>query len=570
MVQVTLQSVQMSDGETVQIPDDGVVILVGPNNAGKSQFLRDIVGLLNNPESFNSKTLLSLEILTNNLVGVEDWILRELPHVERNGTSLVQVEGWGEVGPTDIANQWNHATSRNRLGPLTSLFTLHADGNSRLTSANPQPNINFASQLPNSPIQHAYAKPEIEEALSTQAEAAFGYKVSIERWAGAELFLRIGDPPVFQGSIHGAPSSEFLTARSQLPILHEQGDGIRSYIGLLLNLFAGRYQIYLVDEPEAFLHPPQARRLGRVLAEQTEGKQAIIATHSSAILQGALEAEKPTTIVRVTRQGNVNHAAVIAHTALSDLWSDPLLRYSNLFDGLFHDAVVLCEADSDCRYYSAVLDQLGNTGSSRIPQIQFSHCGGKSRMPNVVSALHAAKVPVIVVTDIDFLREKPAVRKLVAEMGGDFDLVESRWNVLNAAVLATNKPLRSSDVRDKVDHYIDTEASSNLTPGDLKKLSLLLKHESGWQALKRSGSSAVPQGDATAAYYEINAYLETLGILVVPVGELERFEPDIPNHGPAWVTAVFERGRHKSPSTSSQSFAKAILETAKNLSQNEK
>lgn len=73
---------------------------------------------------------------------------------------------------------------------------------------------------------------------------------------------------------------------------------------------------------------------------------------------------------------------------MKKLWADPLLRYSNVLDGLFHDAVVLCEGDADCRYYSAVLDQLPSTGedqaNTREPQYLFTHSGGKARMPSVV------------------------------------------------------------------------------------------------------------------------------------------------------------------------------------------
>lgn len=60
--------------------------------------------------------------------------------------------------------------------------------------------------------------------------------------------------------------------------------------------------------------------------------------------------------MRLTRNGEINHAAVLNEQDVKDLWSDPLLRYSNVLDGLFHDAVVLCESDSDFRYYQAVLD----------------------------------------------------------------------------------------------------------------------------------------------------------------------------------------------------------------------
>lgn len=566
MVRVTLRSAQMSDGSTIEIPDSGVVIIVGPNNAGKSQFLRDIIGLSRDPANYQKKTLTGIKMGLENTEGIERWVSENVPKIERDGTLRVLVDGWGEVGPNDVVSSWSQVSSQGHLAHLTSLFILHADGNSRLTSANPQSNIDFATQLPTNPIQAAYIDPDIEAQLSEQTQAAFGQKVSVERWAGAQLFLRIGDPPEFGGHPTGVPSREFLNARNMLPALHEQGDGVRSYAGLLLNLLAGRHQIYLVDEPEAFLHPPQSRRLGRVLADQTVQKQAIIATHSSSILQGALESEQRTTIIRITRRGDINHAAVISHSALNTLWSDPLLRYSNLFDGLFHDAVILCEGDSDCKYYSAVLDQHDDE-THRAPQLLFSHCGGKSRMPNVVTALRAAKVPVVVTPDIDLLRDKDVLMKLIGAMGGDFSVIEPRWNVLRSAVADTNRLPLTSEVRANVNQYFENEAGDRLTSADQRKLNSMLKAESGWTALKRSGASAIPQGDATAAFNDINAYLKDIGILVVPCGELERFEPDIPDHGPKWVSQVFEANRHLSPSQASRDYTKLIRDTAALLAQ---
>ena len=39
---------------------------------------------------------------------------------------------------------------------------------------------------------------------------------------------------------------------AELPKLHEQGDGMRSFASILLNTFTSDYSITLIDEPEAF------------------------------------------------------------------------------------------------------------------------------------------------------------------------------------------------------------------------------------------------------------------------------------------------------------------------------
>jgi hypothetical protein len=331
-------------------------------------------------------------------------------------------------------------------------------------------------------------------------------------------------------------------------------------------MLGGSQQIILVDEPEAFLHPPQARQLGGVLAGRTEGKQSFIATHSADVLLGALEAEAPTTIVRITRDGDINHAAVLSHAAVSELWSDPLLRYSNLLDGLFHDAVILCEGDADCRYYAAVLDALDTADDEfegKAPQILFTHCGGKARMPSVIKALRSARVPVIVVADFDVLRNRNDIENICSAIDpNSFSTLEADWNVLTKALGSDSKPLRKTALKGEILAQIDDLDDQILTPSDIKKLRSLLHADDGWDKAKRAGLHSITQGDATMAGRRLLGKLDELGVLVVPVGELERFVPEVPGHGPVWVTAVLEQELHKSPSPGAAEFVKKLRATA--------
>jgi len=45
-----------------------------------------------------------------------------------------------------------------------------------------------------------------------------------------------------------------------VPLVGDQGDGVRSFVGLLLDTMVSM-PIVLIDEPEVFLHPPHARLL---------------------------------------------------------------------------------------------------------------------------------------------------------------------------------------------------------------------------------------------------------------------------------------------------------------------
>jgi hypothetical protein len=316
-MRVRVSSLHFSDGREVPIPAEGAVLFVGPNNAGKSQGLKDLDGHFRE-NTYRGRTLSSVEFVKEVEEGIESWIDANIPQQEREGLLKYQVTGWGEVSAADIIHHW----SRQKLGPLTKMFIFHADGTTRLTAGDSQPNLDFSLSLPAHPVQRAYQTTELEAEIDRESRAAFGVGLTVDRYGGSVISLRIGDRPTFTHE-DGRPTDEYLQALKSLPKLEEQGDGVRSYLGLVLHIAAGRHEVLLIDEPEAFLHPPQARRLGGVLASRAQEQQAFIATHSTDVVQGALEGGSAITIVRITRVGNINRAAVLNDAAVKQLWSDP-------------------------------------------------------------------------------------------------------------------------------------------------------------------------------------------------------------------------------------------------------
>lgn len=68
--------------------------------------------------------------------------------------------------------------------------------------------------------------------------------------------------------------------------LPTENHGFRSFVATYLVLKCGRRPLLLLDEPEAFLHPPQTKRLAQIIGEAAneESSQIFIATHSRDIL----------------------------------------------------------------------------------------------------------------------------------------------------------------------------------------------------------------------------------------------------------------------------------------------
>lgn len=97
-----------------------------------------------------------------------------------------------------------------------------------------------------------------------------------------------------------------VTRRGQVRNLTEQSDGTRALFAIALyDLVSESANIVAVDEPEIHLHPTSQRSLARLL--QREGNQKIIATHSPDIV-GAFEPDsivtvKPGGVLVQPRQG---------------------------------------------------------------------------------------------------------------------------------------------------------------------------------------------------------------------------------------------------------------------------
>ena len=177
---------------------------------------------------------------------------------------------------------------------------------------------------------------------------------------------------------------------------------MRSFVGVLLNTFILSHSILFIDEPEAFLHPPQARLIGKMIAKDLPSKrQLFIATHSEDLLKGLLDASKDNLkIIRIQRDGAINKVSVLDSIDIKEIWKDPLLRHSNVLDGLFHSKEIICESDTDCRFYSAILSAIHDNTGSISPDILFIHCGGKHRMPIVIKSLRKLVVPPLRVVSL--------------------------------------------------------------------------------------------------------------------------------------------------------------------------
>lgn len=535
-----IERIRFSDDSVLQLGKSDVVVIVGSNNAGKSATLRAIRDRL--ASNGSSPVVIGVTLgREGSPSDVVEWLdsftrrndpLAPDPYYQALGSQVTrrQVDSWWPNDPP--------------LHGLARFFCHLLTADERLQAANPPQSIAIVREPPSHPVHYLIRDEALERRLSEQFRKAFGIDLVVNRVGGNQIPLHVGERPIPQDG-QDRLSYEYIQAIEELSLLHLQGDGMRSFAGVLLYTSVGRESILLLDEPEAFLHPPQARLLGRLLvADKPNSRQLFVATHSGDVLRGILdEGSADVRVIRIRREGTTNHVRQLDNSKIAELWSDPLLRYSNILDGLFHEKVIVCEADADARFYSAIGDALAELKGpeARRPDVMFVHCGGKDRLAVVVRALREVDVPVTVATDFDVLSNEYPLRGIVEAAGGDWSRLHADWKLVKSSIDAKKAELNATEVCSEISQHISRVASDKF-PDDTKNAILkVFRRSSPWATAKEMGRNFVPPGDSTRAYERLTDSLEEFGIHVVPVGELECFARSIGNHGPRWVNEVLKK-----------------------------
>ena len=534
---ITIKKLTFSDGAVISLNADDIVVFVGPNNAGKSAALREIEYQIGQ-SAVPTQVVTAIEILRDGtLEEVEKAFEKYSQKLYPSGQLHYSGSGY-QIAATVLANGWS-----GKIGPLRNFFVRRLKTETRIIDSNPAPSFKVLSEPATRPIQMMYADSEIEKRLSKYFKAAFDLDLIVMKAGGSEIPLLVGERlPLLTGEDPTTRSYLERLMKSAVS-LHEQGDGMRSFASVVLEMLASKApSMLLLDEPEAFLHPPQARLLGEFLArERRTNAQMFIATHSPDVLLGLLNvAPQQLRVIRIQRTGNKNRIKELEKEKAKEISADPLMKYSQVLSGVFHRRAIICEADADCLFYQALLSQK-TVHDGPHPDVLFLHASGKHRMATMAGALRALGVPVDVIADIDLLSEQDSFRKLVEVMSGDWNAIESDWKGVKSAI-ENRKPWMNADaVKGEIQNVFEKlDGHAEFPQTAIAAIKSTLKKSSPWGALKEAGDAAIPGGQPSQQMQRIRGHLEAIGIWIVPVGELEGFCKAIGGHGPKWVQGVIE------------------------------
>jgi predicted ATPase len=538
---VWINEIQFNDNSKINFDKNDITVFVGPNNSGKSASLKEAAKLLR-AKNQKSIVLKSIDIeKEGDENALSSFIDLHSTKLFREGHSEAYFRGYGGYDfQIQNINQW-WPNYKNGLDHLYPLFVNTLTTEERLKVANPAPNIKITTEPPNHPIHFLQKSDDVEGKFSTYFRQAFETDLVVHRCAGNEVPLYVGTRPVPETG-EDRISVSYLEKIEKLDLLHLQGDGMRSFVGVLLSAFISSHSILLIDEPDAFLHPPQARLLGKMIARDLPSeRQLFLTTHSGDFLKGLLDANRSNLkIIRIQRQGAFNKVSVLNSEDIDSIWSDSLLRHSNVLDGLFHSKVIICESDSDCRFYSAILFAVNEDSGSFSPDILFIHCGGKHRMPIIIKSLRKLNVDVRVIADFDVLNDTNPLKPIYEELGGTWETIANDCKILKESIDRKRPELEKDDLKTQIIEILGP--CERIVPKEkVSEIEQVLRKASAWSHAKEVGKSFIPNGDPSQAYERVQTQLREKGLHVVEIGQLESFCKSVPGHGPKWVNGVLEK-----------------------------
>lgn len=558
-----IHGIGIGGADTYSLSGSGSVLaVVGANNVGKSTLIDQIWNrLVSNASNIDAppKVVTDLDSSWRRTPAeVETW-LHEHSHVtEHVGFTTFTRCGVNERTNIAIQRLFKDGALQNlaawfvqRLGPLD-----------RSNYLQPATRPSTIGDPPAHPLQAALVDKQIRDATIAIAQKLFGIELYFDA-VSANLSWRMGDPGMKVPPANDL-NTEYAHAVGALRNLHEQGDGVRSALGLLLPMIANPSPVWLVDEPEAFLHPPQARLMGTEVGRLAlqHRSQVITATHDKNILQGIIESGTPVDILHLTRVGDVTRGQLLRADDVAELWKDPMLRYGNALDGLFHSAVIVTEADRDSRFYHAAIDAYYQAEFVDSPahNLMFLAANGKQNMAKIVARLKGFGIRTVTCPDLDILNNKTVLQNLVEAHGGTWSEIEPIYTKATRQFMAAPPAPEIEDIKQTINTLLDA-AEGRLTQQLADQINeVLALPASTWQNLKKYGMAAFLDEKANAK--ALLSTLDELGIVAVTVGELERFltTVNVKKGSPEWLPTAFREGAHTDAPAIDQ--AKRLLNAA--------
>jgi ABC-type polar amino acid transport system ATPase subunit len=508
-------------GRGVGIPADAisatpVTVFVGPNNSGKSKVLSEIEQFCRSGHK-DAATLIIDELTFTGLTPEDaTQAIEHLKQSPNPGESL-QVNhifigsryGRQQLPIGDLM-QFVQNPNAN-LHAFCQWFLTHStlilDGRNRINLVNQQ-GAGDLQQPPQSSFQVLFRDDVKRREVRRIVSDAFGLYFVIDPTNLGQLRIRLSPREPANDMEERGIHADALRFHSDAQLIDYGSDGVKAFTGIVTELIAGDPRVLLIDEPEAFLHPSLASKLGYEIARAalSANKRVFASTHSPMFVMGCIQSGAPLNIVRLTYREGVATARLLPSGELLELMRNPLLRSTGVLSGLFYEFVVVTESDADRAFYQEVNERLlRHKPEWGIPNCLFINAQNKQTIHTIIRPLRQLGIPATGIVDVDVLKD-----------GG------TTWtNLLSSA-------------------HVPSIAHSSLAT---MRSALKQAMDHTGKDMKRDGGVDILLPCDREAALNLLSQLAEYGIFVVPVGELESWLKSLGaiGHGPSWLISVFEK-----------------------------
>jgi energy-coupling factor transporter ATP-binding protein EcfA2 len=515
ITKVRLKSGRSAGAQATELPVASMNVFVGPNNSGKSKLISEIKQIIDSGNGvFERLVVEAIEIDSQPLPNIEDEVLslksEPIPGEVTMPGYMFAESKFGRSQLPEFALRETLANPNVNVANFFNLYlrmkTLTLDGPSRIGLVNPQQAGDLQRKAFNS-LRVLFDHPKLRQEVRRIVSEAFDLYFVIDPTALGQMRVRLSSrAPHNEMEECGIHRDAIEFHRKALPI--ELGsDGLKAFTGIIMEIIAGDPKIIIVDEPEAFLHPALAYKLGTEIARaaRSSDKTVFVSTHSPHFLMGCVQFGSSVNVTRLTYRSGAATSRFLPSDELSELMKDPLLRSANVLSALFYEFVIVTESDADRAFYQEVNERLLRFRPDwGISNCLFINAQNKQTVQNIIKPLRNLGIPAVGIVDVDVFKE-----------GG------VNWTRLLGC--ANMPPI------------------SHAPLGALRNSIKTAMEASGLDMKRDGGVDILPPSDREAAINLIEQ-LNDYGVFVVPFGELESWlKPlDVSGHGPAWLVKMFE------------------------------
>ncbi|MBD2452758.1 AAA family ATPase [Nostoc sp. FACHB-87] len=295
--EINLQNFRCFANASVQL-SQGINLIIGPNNSGKSTLLKSILWLqqgfyLRKQDLRLSKTDGIVEL---KLQEVEQFFADILPSeatiysqvsLSSNGSMNIQLRSDVRGNFSSIQKQDTINYSISNQAPQNFIYPYLSKR--KVVNFSEEINLQTAFSIMDN-LSNLYAK--IDDISNPQKPANKQYVESCQDILGFQI-AAIPSP-------NGKQAAYIVSDYENIP-LDMMGDGISSLLGLIVDLCFAKNKLFVIEEPENDIHPKALKSLLSLIAKKSENNQFIITTHSNIVAK-YLGAEPKTKLFKVTMQ----------------------------------------------------------------------------------------------------------------------------------------------------------------------------------------------------------------------------------------------------------------------------